>query len=718
MKDLETFFIRLCVISHEKNSCIFVHSPIHSSVNTRKIMKKILFALVVLLYLAGCGPVPETREHTPIGTQTMEDVINELTEQHGPEHANRIRRGVTQTASLWRASDGTESDFESFCLQSFIGDQEELDEVFDRLAYNFEHLYGYMYRIVLELNRQLDEDRGPIHRIDQLFGAYSPAAHVQDDLYNSRIAFVVALNFPHYTLDEKNELGVDWDDRQWGYARLGDYFTARVPPRLLQEYRQASNDVRLYISEYNIFAGMLRNDEGENIFPADMKLLAHWNIRDEIRSNYGQPGGLEKKEMLYRVMLRIINQDIPKQVINSDAYEWNPFTNELWKDGEAVGAEPEGTRRYAHLLNLFHGLHNMDPYYPHLDTYIQRRFDSSMEIPQKEVEDLFREYAASPLLRETAELVSERLGRELRPYDLWYDGFKARSGISEEQLDQITKRRYPDADALNRDLPRILRHLGHTPEMADFIADKIEVDAARGSGHAWRASMRDKPSHLRTRIGPEGMNYKGYNIAIHEFGHNVEQTISTHFVDNYFINGIPNTAFTEALAFMYQRRDLEFLGIHQDDPMQEHLEVLDVFWDNYEMMGVSLVDMGVWKWMYDNPGATPETLKEAVIQIARDVWNEYYADVFGTEDNPLLAIYSHMIQSPLYLSNYPYGRLIMFQLEDHIRDKDFAEEELRIFSIGQLTPKHWMNASVGEQISNQPMFEAVEIALAAMRQTL
>ena len=666
-----------------------------------------------VLLMAGCAPAPESDDYSPIQPPVMESVIEQLTEKHGPEHADRIRRGVEQVAALWRSGDGSADDFTSFCLNTFIADQDELDEVFDRLAHNFEHLYGYLNRIVLELNRQIHEDRGPIHRIDQMFGAYSPAAHVQDDLYNNRIAFFVALNFPHYTLEEKNELGGDWTDRQWGYARLGDFFTARVPPRLLQEYSQASSDVRLYISEYNIFAGKLRNEQGEALFPEGMKLLAHWNIRDEIRSNYGQPGGIEKKEMLYRVMLRIINQDIPKQVINSDRYAWNPFTNELWHDGEQVEPEPENTRRYAHLLSMFQSLHNMDPYYPSLDTYIKRRFDSSMEIPQEEVEALFREYAASPLLRETASLISERLGRELRPYDLWYDGFKARSGISEEDLDRITKRRYPDADALNRDLPRILRHLGHTPEMAEFIAGKIEVDAARGSGHAWRASMRTKPSHLRTRIGRDGMDYKGYNIAIHELGHNVEQTISTHFVDNYFINGIPNTAFTEALAFMYQRRDLDFLGITQDDPMQEYLEVLDVFWDNYEMMGVSLIDMGVWKWMYENPGATPEELKTAVIQIAKDIWNEYYADIFGEDDNPILSIYSHMIQSPLYLSNYPYGRLIMFQLEDHIRNKNFAEEELRIFSIGRLTPMHWMDAAVGSQISNQPMFEAVEEALAA-----
>jgi oligoendopeptidase F len=252
--------------------------------------------------------------------------------------------------------------------------------------------------------------------------------------------------------------------------------------------------------------------------------------------------------------------------------------------------------------------------------------------------------------------------------------------------------------------------------MADFLASKIDVDAARGSGHAMGASMRSMPSHLRTRIAADGMDYKGYNIAVHEFGHNVEQTISNHFVDNYFINGVPNTAFTEAIAFMFQKRDLQLLGIEQADPMMEHLDVLDIFWDNYEMMGVSLVDMEVWKWLYDNPDATAQQLKEAVTRIAKEIWNEYYADVFGIEDTPILAIYSHMIQSPLYLMNYPYGRLIMFQLEDYMADKDFADEIMRIYSLGQLTPRHWMKRAVGSQISNEPIFAAVEKALLVVKE--
>ena len=42
--------------------------------------------------------------------------------------------------------------------------------------------------------------------------------------------------------------------------------------------------------------------------------------------------------------------------------------------------------------------------------------------------------------------------------------------------------------------------------------------------------MRTDNARLRTRIGKDGMDYKGYNIAVHEFGHNVEQTITLHDV--------------------------------------------------------------------------------------------------------------------------------------------------------------------------------------------
>ncbi len=151
----------------------------------------------------------------------------------------------------------------------------------------------------------------------------------------------------------------------------------------------------------------------------------------------------------------------------------------------------------------------------------------------------------------------------------------------------------------------------------------MQVDPARGSGHNAQTQSRKFKSRLRTRVAGGGMNYKGFNIALHEFGHAVENILDLYLIDHYSLAGVPNGAFTEAFAFIFQERDLEVLGIPEKDPRQKELKVLDTFWSAYEIMGVSLVDMQAWHWLYDHPQATPEQLKQAVIAIAKEVWNRY-----------------------------------------------------------------------------------------------
>jgi hypothetical protein len=280
-----------------------------------------------------------------------------------------------------------------------------------------------------------------------------------------------------------------------------------------------------------------------------------------------------------------------------------------------------------------------------------------------------------------------------------------------ELLDKTTRAKYPNTQAFEADIPNMLVKLGFKPDVAKEIASHITVDPARGSGHAWGAQMKGDKAHLRTRVGKEGMDYKGYNIAIHELGHNVEQTISLYMVDNYMMQGVPNTAFTEAFAFNFQKHDLELLGIKDNDPAKEDLAAIDNFWMSYEIMGVSLLDMKVWQWLYENPAATKEQLKEIVEKTAVEVWNQYYAPVFGMKDTPILAIYSHMIDNPLYLSNYPVGHLIEFQLAQFLKGKNFADEAIRIYSAGRLIPQLWMKHAVGSEISIKPLLDATDVAL-------
>ena len=181
--------------------------------------------------------------------------------------------------------------------------------------------------------------------------------------------------------------------------------------------------------------------------------------------------------------------------------------------------------------------------------------------------------------------------------------------------------------------------------------------------------------------------------------------------DSYHLLVRQGVAFTEALAYIFQERDLELLGMKESNPDKKYLDSLDTFWSAYEGMGVSLLDMAVWKWMYANPAADVRQLKEAVITIAKDIWNKYYAEVFGVKDQTILAIYSHMISSPLYLSAYSYGDLIKFQVQQYIEGKDLATEIERMFSQGRLIPYVWMENAVGKGISIEPVLQAAEKAL-------
>jgi len=361
----------------------------------------------------------------------------------------------------------------------------------------------------------------------------------------------------------------------------------------------------------------------------------------------------------------------------------------------------------------FLALRQIDPHSPAAPTHIARVFDEERELPEERVQAMFEQILTSPLIPRVAKLIEQKLGRPLEPFDIWYAGFKPRGKYSEAQLDEITRKRYPTPEAYEKDMPRMFRDLGFSAERADYLASNIVVQPARGSGHAWGAQLRTAPARLRTRVGADGMDYKGYNIAVHEMGHNVEQTFSLKNIDHWLLNGVPNTAFTEALAFVFQARDLELLGLEDADESAEALRILNDFWATYEIAGVALVDMAVWHWMYDQPDATPAQLREAVIQIATDVWNRHYAPVFRHKDVVLLGVYSHMIERYLYLPDYPIGHLIAHQLEEHMaKAGKIGPEVERVSKQGRIAPDLWMKGATGAPAGTEALIEAATRALA------
>ena len=168
----------------------------------------------------------------------------------------------------------------------------------------------------------------------------------------------------------------------------------------------------------------------------------------------------------------------------------------------------------------------------------------------------------SPQFAAVGRLIQQRLGRPLEPFDIWYNGFRPRQTCSEAELDAMVRKQYPTAAAYRARHAEDPREAGlQRPSGRPICAITSTWRPPAAPGHAMGGSMRGQHARLRTHVEPGGMNYKGFNIAVHEMGHNIEQTFSLNKVDHTLLAGVPNNAFTEALAMMVQGHDLEVLGV-------------------------------------------------------------------------------------------------------------------------------------------------------------
>jgi hypothetical protein len=664
------------------------------------------------------------KDDKPVDAAAIADAKAKLIAKHGDAHKADIERGVDQVGKLWRVSDG---DLAAFCMEQYLPEQKDRDVLFNRLQDMNEQMRGHF----LELGRtgrwNTEVDTGPMAAVEPLLAAYDPGAHTTEDMFTSKVAFAALLNFPLTTLADRIKNADTWSRRQWAEAKLTRHFDTRVPSNLIAAESAVEAAADQYIAGYYIWMQHVLTEDGKRLFPAKKHLITHWNLRDELKANYQEKDGIAKQRVIVKVMERIVTQSIPKAVIDNPNLDWNPFTNKVTaappetieEEGKTKSKEvsdvAEPNTRFEQVKAHLAAGRAIDPYSPIAPTVIERAFDAA-EMPEDRVKTMLVEILESPLAADAAKEMETKLGRKLEPSDIWYE-FGQATG-PETELDAITTKKYPTPQAFEKDIPRILRDLGFAPERAKYVAEHITVDGARGAGHAMGAERRGDKAHLRTRVEPSGMTYKGYNIAIHELGHNVEQTFSLYDIDYTLLSGVPNTAFTEALAFLFQARDLDLLGRPKAAGEAERMEVLDAFWNTREIAGSALVELEVWHWLYAHPNASAAEIRDATVKTAQEIWNKYYAPFLGGKDIPLLGIYSHTITSPLYLFNYVLGHLIAFQVEEHVAGKDkatFAKEFERICRLGSILPDAWMKAATGKPVTTQPLLDATAKALATKK---
>src|SRR3712207_2425889 len=180
-------------------------------------LKKLSAALVSLMILSSQLTFAQTPQAGG-PPAWMKDALTKLeaslTAKYGEGQRERVRRGLSQASRFWRAEDGDAAAFEEFVRANFAGDQATLDATFERFQRNLEQLYGHMAEIGREFRSQSELDLGPVLPFDHLFAGYDPSAHLSEDLFKSKIAFVALLNFPLTTLEQRLKEGERWSRRR------------------------------------------------------------------------------------------------------------------------------------------------------------------------------------------------------------------------------------------------------------------------------------------------------------------------------------------------------------------------------------------------------------------------------------------------------------------------------------------------------------------------
>ena len=181
--------------------------------------------------------------------------------------------------------------FEDFVRRNFAGDQAALDTLFARCEKLFEQLDGHMLEIKLATSaRRSDLDLGPIQPFDEILAGYDPRP--TSPTTSSPTSWPSSCCSTSRSRRSRSgwPRASQWSRRQWAEARLAQRFSKRVPAEVNLAIAQAGAEAEQYIAEYNIWMHHLLDDRAAGSSRPKMRLLSHWNLRDEIKADYGDAG--------------------------------------------------------------------------------------------------------------------------------------------------------------------------------------------------------------------------------------------------------------------------------------------------------------------------------------------------------------------------------------------------------------------------------------------
>ncbi|MDA1105227.1 MAG: hypothetical protein O2855_01370 [Planctomycetota bacterium] len=646
------------------------------------------------------APAVAAASSAAASTSGNDEFLKELVARFGESQRHRLERGIRQVNDAWTPADGSEQEKLDFIVSHFVPEGGDLERLRQRLETALEQISGHLYEMRRTLRRWSDLRGDDMPGIDDILAMFDPAPDLSEQVYQQRLAFLALLNFPKRDLGTMLAQGGKWTVSDWVEARIVQSFGPRIPKALSDKARAVGHRANQFVNGFHVPVEAVVAD-GKRWLPAGRALIAHWLIREEVKAQYGDAPAiaLPRQRALMHVMRHHIEGTVPVAVMDgTDTSNWDPAANSL--GGEAVaGSACFGLARYERWLEQFHLAREFDRHHPDHPTAIARKFELAREVPESEVEALLVSLLEHPVRRELASFLARKIGRPLESFDVYFEDFAEARPAAE--MNAAVTARFPDEKSFQAALPAVLRGLGWSADDADFLGSRVQVEICKGAGHAMRPAMGQFGAWLRTSRLPECLGWDGFDTAMHELGHNLEQLCSCYYAPSPALRGVPNTACTEAFAFLYQSLGRRVLGLATSDDEQRDfdLEAVNTLQATAQIAGPGLMELHVWRWLYTHPDANADALRAEVLRLADEIWARYFARDFGPDPYRLSAAYQHMIAHPLYLPDYALGHIISHQIRSHMRGRDLATETKRITSQGRLTPDVWMRGAVGAPIS-------------------
>ena len=147
---------------------------------------------------------------------------------------------------------------------------------------------------------------------------WDPTAHVVDDLFENKLAFVALLNFPLTTLEERTAQGPRGRGASGPRRSSPNGFRQRVPARRSTAAPGGLRGRSRYIADYNIWMHHLVDAKGQRLFPPGSACSRTGTCATSSRPT--TPTGRTASRSSARsqqVMERIVAQTIPAVVIDN-----------------------------------------------------------------------------------------------------------------------------------------------------------------------------------------------------------------------------------------------------------------------------------------------------------------------------------------------------------------------------------------------------------------